>query len=532
MPETRRGWVRIASNYVRLLTTLSFGLVLTPVLFHWLGEAGVGVVLLVGANIGLTAIFQDMLSNSLTRELTTAYLSGDDARFRRVYNAGVLLCAVVAALGLAGVAVVQACLELLEVPPELMHGARVFLLCEGWSTAVIALTTATMNMYLATHRFVWYNFWQAVCRSSYLGSALILFLVVGVKDPGAALRSYGELTCGFNTVFYALGAGLLMRMEPRLVPSVRWMERSTVRELIRPATWNGAVIVALNLYERVGSLIMNKSFGIVGNAVWGPSLQMSSYIRQVGQGMTFGIDAVAARIGATGSHAELQRFTRHMTRLHGLVAFPAGAAMLILADPIIRAWLARSGRVDPALYTLIITTTQILAVAITSRAVSDCWERILYGSGHVRRYAPLVLVGGILNPFVAGALLLVLPGAAGETGTPRFYSPALAFATVFTFFQMFLLPIVGARCLRLRSADFLTPLLRPFLATLAASPVLLLGAGLIERWTLPRLVLVGASFGAVYGVLAYGLVLERPERTQLLRVLLRRKPPEATDRGP
>ena len=43
---------------------------------------------------------------------------------------------------------------------------------------------------------------------------------------------------------------------------------------------------------------------------------------------------------------------------------------------------------------------QILVVALTARAISDGWMMILYGAGHLKRYAPLVLAGELRAPLL------------------------------------------------------------------------------------------------------------------------------------
>ena len=47
--EAKRAVVRIGANYIRLFIALAVGVVLTPLLFAWLGKDGFGLISLLGA---------------------------------------------------------------------------------------------------------------------------------------------------------------------------------------------------------------------------------------------------------------------------------------------------------------------------------------------------------------------------------------------------------------------------------------------------------------------------------------------------
>jgi len=92
---------------------------------------------------------------------------------------------------------------------------------------------------------------------------------------------------------------------------------------------------------RLDQLLMNV-FGVMANSFFGFGMQLASYARMITVGMTDGLDAVAARMGATREAGALQGLLTQTTRLHALVALPAGAAVIILADPLVALWLPSS----------------------------------------------------------------------------------------------------------------------------------------------------------------------------------------------
>ncbi|MEI2825135.1 MAG: hypothetical protein V9F04_01145 [Dermatophilaceae bacterium] len=106
-----------------------------------------------------------------------------------------------------------------------------------------------------------------------------------------------------------------------------------IQELSRTLGWYFAVELASSLHERVGAAHHER----VLRACWATSssvlaLQVTSYVRQATQGVTFGLDAVSARF-STDKNKSLSVLLTHSTRLHGLVAFPAGLVMAALAPP-------------------------------------------------------------------------------------------------------------------------------------------------------------------------------------------------------
>ncbi|HBZ96462.1 MAG TPA: hypothetical protein DEO57_01295, partial [Phycisphaerales bacterium] len=93
MSEARRGLIRITTNYGRLMATLVIGLILVPVQLAWVGPNGFGLIAAIGASTGLAAMLQDIMRQSMVRELGTVWHAAnapdsgpeERAHFRSVY---------------------------------------------------------------------------------------------------------------------------------------------------------------------------------------------------------------------------------------------------------------------------------------------------------------------------------------------------------------------------------------------------------------------------------------------------------------
>ena len=82
--EKSRGIRRIATNYGRLIATMSMGIATVPLQVKWLGMQGFGLLGLVGSSVGLGRMLQDMMRSSMVRELGAAWHKKEDGKFRYI----------------------------------------------------------------------------------------------------------------------------------------------------------------------------------------------------------------------------------------------------------------------------------------------------------------------------------------------------------------------------------------------------------------------------------------------------------------
>jgi O-antigen/teichoic acid export membrane protein len=235
-------------------------------------------------------------------------------------------------------------------------------------------------------------------------------------------------------------------------------------------------------------------------------------------GTSFGLDATSVRLSSDATPHSTRDLLYHSTRIQSLVALPATLIVILLAEPLLKLWIGRQLEDPAGTIPAAVVIVRILAVAVMARATSEAWTLILYGSGYVRRYAPLILAGGLTSPILGGLLLLALP-----TG-PDFFAPAIGYAVVMTGVHFFLLPAIGASCLSLRYADMFAPLLRSAIATAVCSPLLILPWALIVDWSLLKLAVACGVFGAAYAVVGWVIVLTPAERKRFVGAARRRLP--------
>ena len=351
MSETRRGIKRIAANYGRLGSTLLIGLVLVKVQFMWVGPDGFGLLVAIGASVGLAAMLQDVMRQSMIRELGVVWHAAEVpdasdsavAHFKRVYASSFILCGLVALLT-AGVFIAffyllkEGIWPFHEIPEEFRNGGLWILACEGISITTLVILTPAYNMYIVTERFFESNLYFTLKRSTYLISAVVLLLILGTEQIELSLKLYGVCTASMSICLLLFAVGRIMLIDARLRPKLMSADVSALREVLGTFGWNSSVVTAMNLHERIGAWIMLGVFGLQGSAIFGLALRLVSYVRMCTLGMTFGLDAVSARIVSTKEDHSLQSIARHSTRLHGYVAIPCAITIFVLAEPILRTW--------------------------------------------------------------------------------------------------------------------------------------------------------------------------------------------------
>jgi len=517
--ELRRGAIRIGANYGRLLLNVLIGLVLVRVAAGGLGYEAWGLYSLLGATMGFAQMFREVVRYSMNRELGAAFHDPDPDVFPRVFNSAQVLSGLLALVAGGIFVLLLLLIEYLNIPPDLLDAARWVIVAHGIYTSGMVLMAPQFNMFVVSERMILSNLWLFVERLSYLIAAVYLFLIPPiVDDPARGLILFSVISSALAAVSLAGAVGTIIALDPRLKPRLSLARRADVMAILSTSGWNSVVVVAINMHMRLDQLLMNV-FGVMANSFFGFGMQLASYARMITVGMTDGLDAVAARMGATREAGALQGLLTQTTRLHALVALPAGAAVIILADPLVALWLGGTRRIDPTYFPIIASIIRILVIGTTARAIADGWTRLLYGAGHVRRVAPLVLIGGLLNPLLALVLILVLPTYTQGPQLSAIHGPSLAFAGAFTLMHFIALPRVVARTMQVPYRDVMAPILRPAVCTAISAGVLIVADRLLVSWGLWRLPIDAAIYGTVYAGCALVLVLSPEERRLGVRAL-------------
>jgi hypothetical protein len=527
--EARKGILRILCNYSRLFATLLLGIAVVPLTIAWLGDDAFGLISFLGANLGLAAIVRQIVHQSLVRELAAAY-HGGQASMDRLYPAICRISLAAAAITLLLFLVMAFALPLFNMPDKFRGAAFWFVVAQGVQSAAMVVLAPQLNIYLVLERFVGYSVWFVAVRAAHIVAVLILGYILPIRDPASGLLWLGVLWSALSMLGYVVAAIWIVGVDRRFRIDLRRPQPGAVKAVMGTFSWNSGVQIAMNLHEQVPQFFLNIFLGTTANAAWGLGFRLVAYIRMVTTGMQFGSDAVSARLASgsdeSAARASLQRLLAQQTRLTALVSLPAGFGVLLYVFPILHLWVGDTLEDYDATMGMGVWMARALSVALAARAISDTWILVLYGAGFVRRYAPLIMVGGLIAPLVAAVLMLALPADL------KFIGPAVGFTVVFLGLHLFGIPVITARCLHISAPRLLLSLVRPLLITAAAA-----AAGLAPLAASGRLgdlsllstptraagdaidpVLMLASigvFGLVYAPLAFLFILGPGERNRL-----------------
>lgn len=513
--EVKRGFARITANYTRVIANVGLGLLLVPMLLAGIGNEGWALIAFLGSTLGLAAMIQDIVRSSMIRELGAAYHSGQPDAFRSTYNAAVAISAVTALLAAGAFAALWFIVPWFQMSPELIPAARWLVGARGAQVFVVILLAAPFNMYKVTERMVAHNAWLVANRSCYVLAAAWILITQGSDDPARSIALWGLISAALVVVTLLLAVAGIIFIDRGLIPAPSTISRKAIKSLLRIGGWNVAATTATMLHFRVAEIIMNLAFGLGGNLILGLALRLADAVRRLAVGMTEGLDAVSTRLSTAGSPGAIRTLMHHSTRLHGVATFPAALAMLVLTEAVLRAWIGDSLQDPQTAVPRTVTLVRIMTLGFAAQAISDGWIRILYGAGHVARYAPLILIGGVINPLLAGLLLLVLPESV------RYTAVVWSYCSVLITIHGALLPMIGARALQITYAQMVAPLLPPLLIALACSPILLLASHRVEQWTWLTLAVTVGLYGAVYSLLCVIFVMDRLERVRFAKAALR-----------
>jgi hypothetical protein len=519
--EAKRGLIRIVANYTRVVLAVVLALLVVRLLLAGIGNDGWALIALLGSTVGLASTAQQIVRASMIRELGAAYHSARPADFPATYNAAMAVAVATAALIAVVFTVLWFIVPVLRIPPHLIDAARWIVVARGAETVVVLVLAAPFNMYKVAERMVAYNGWLIMNRVCHVVAATGVLFLLRTDDPATGVTVYALCSSGLIVGTIVVASLLMVVIDRRTLPAPSAITRDALKSVLQIGGWNAAATTATLLHYRAGEIIMNLAFGLFGNLIFGLGYRLTDAVRRLAMGMTEGLDAVSARLSTTRSDDAVRTLIHHSTRLHGLATFPAAVLVFFLAEPLLLAWVG-NGVEDPGTAVpMTVMLVRVMTLGMIARAISEGWIRILYGAGHVTRYAPLIVLAGVANPLLAIVLLLVLPDPV------RYTAVAWAYSGVLVTIHFGLVPLVGAKALHMRYGQMLVPLLRPLIIALACSPILVIAFLQTAQWDVLRMGLAVAGFGFLYLGLSWIFVVDRAERARFMRAALKHLPRRA-----
>ena len=503
-------WTRVASNYLRLLTTFVIGLVVVRLQLR-LGEDAFAFITLMLSNIGIALLLKEVVRAGVIPALSAAYHDDAHDSFRSVFNSALVVSFVVgiatAILFLSSTALIP----LLSIPQELHGAARYFIAISAMGAFTTVVLSPVFHLYVVTERMVAYNLWLMLDRAGDLLAVVLTLCIAWKGSVSEPIVCYVTLATASEILVSAVSAYFALRSTVRAQIALRTSSRKSIREFTRSAAWIVVTTIAMNLYTRVDTLLMNLYFGLFGTLVFGLASQATYYIRQLVMGVVSGVDAVSARVAKRESHANMMQLIRNSTSLQAVVIFPMMFSLMLFAEDLVALWVGGRLKDPESTIPTIANMIRILTVGVASRSLSEGWMSILNGAGKVDRYARFVIIGGVLNASMAlGALWCF------DTAT-LFYAPAWICSFVLFAIHLVAIPIIVAREYNESVRAIVSPLALPFGASIVCCIAAAAVAGLVQSG-LQQIVVYAGMLTLVYPFCVYSWVMTSHERSRINNV--------------
>ena len=289
-----------------------------------------------------------------------------------------------------------------------------------------------------------------------------------------------------------------MLSEPELDIRFSLFRRERLREVTGFSVYASIIDWANKLNYQLDELIIGVFIGSSAVAVWAPAERIITGTQRLTNQLNGVLFPVIVDSDASQQQDRLQQILLQGTRLSLVMVVPIAAALVLLAHPLVYAWL---GAKAPAMAGAI-PVIQILAFAVAIRVGNATGTTILKGAGEHRMLAFVNLATGLANVVLSVALIhrFGLVGVAVGTLIP------IAFTAIFILYP--------AACRRVglplgrAVTEAVLPAVWPALVVGAA----LAGTRLISSGTLLAVVLQGLGGGVLYLALFYAVAIGRRDR--------------------
>jgi O-antigen/teichoic acid export membrane protein len=338
-------------------------------------------------------------------------------------------------------------------------------------------------------------------------AGVVITVAAAAANVVVLSAGYGLVTLVATTTFIRLLGYYVYRQNAfrvfpplRIRPSLFRMAR--LREVTGFSIYASIIDWANKLNYQIDQVIIGIFLGSAAVAVWAPAERIISGVQRLTNQLNGVIFPTIVDNTAAQQQEQLQEILREGTRLSLVMVVPISAALIVLADPLVHAWLgAQAGSVAGC-----IPVIQILAVAVGIRVGTATGTTILKGAGDHRLLAWVNLATGIVNAVIS---ILVIN---------RFGLVGLAWGTLLPLAVSSIFILFPAACRRVG-----LPLRRAYTeAVLPAMWPAFVAAGVmaltrqISSGTLLAVAFEATVGGVIYLALFFAVAIDREDRAYYL----------------
>lgn len=259
--------------------------------------------------------------------------------------------------------------------------------------------------------------------------AIVSNIIIAAVNIAVVLAGYGLLTLVACTslvrfVTYFVYRRNAYKVFPALRIRLALIRRDRLREVTGFSVYSSIIDWANKLNYELDEVVIGIFLGPAPVAVWAVADRIISATQRLTNQGNAVLFPVVVDSEATQRIGRLQKVLLEGTRLSLATVLPIALVLVVLADPLIRAWIRK-----PEILAAV-PVIQILAFAVALRVGNATSTTLLKGSGHIRRVAWVNINTGLVNLVLSSLLIgpYGLPGVAVGTLIP------VAFSSIFVLF--------------------------------------------------------------------------------------------------
>jgi len=493
----------LTSNWVVYIASAVISFLLLPYILAKIGQAGLGVWILVGSFSGYLGLFDFGIGFAVVRFVARYQQTGEPEKRNEVVATAFYLASLLSLLVLAATFfLMYNAASFFDIPPDLVASSRWVILLIGLSIALgFPLSIFSEALAGGLWRFDLFN---AVAMVMALLRVVftVLFLELGMGLAGLGLAALLVSLGG-----YVWRARVLFRLLPDLSIRLGLCSRRVIRVIGGYSLFSFILVLSGRIAFYSDSFIVGFFRGIEDVAVFGIAVKLTEYLRQLIFTMTRLFSPVAARYDVEADRASLKRLFYDGSRLHLLFSLPLSVALFFWGGALIRLWMGNDfGGSDVVL--------RILLAGHVASFMQGIGGELLLGVGRHRTFAMLSLAAAAVNIFLSIVLIgpLGLEGVAWGTTLPL------------VLLSLVYLPAATMRMVEGAPIEFLRQVVYPAVAAvMAPATLIIITAGSIESYRQFAMYIVLAGILYIPGAYLFGLkTSERNKLAELRSRLCRR----------
>jgi O-antigen/teichoic acid export membrane protein len=337
--------------------------------------------------------------------------------------------------------------------------------------------------------------------------AVITSLVVALVNFGVLKSGYGLVPLVAATTTVRVAAYFIYRRNAfRVFPPLQirpsLFRRDRLREVTGFSIYASVIDWANKLNYQMDQVVIGMFLGSTYVAVWAPAERIISGVQRLTNQLNGVLFPTIVDSDASQRDARLQQIMLQGTRLSLAMVVPVAVSLIMLADPLIHAWLGRNAEKMAGC----IPVLQILAVAVAIRVGNSTGTTLLKGAGEHRLVAWVNLGTGVVNAILS----VLLIHAFGLTGVAWGTLIPIAAASFFILYP------AACRRVGLPLSRAIVQSVLPAVWPAFAVAGLLAITRHISSGTLLAVALQAALGGVVYLALFFALAIGKRDRADYL----------------